>query len=222
MYNQSFMGYFTRIASVLFFKLFFVFSIISQNLVEYSKDFILRDGVYMSLEEFKQQQPSITEFKVSRSSQFSSDAILEAPCKDSISGKIQYCNITGVFGFVQNNTLFLELGVKGMFYRVQILGSLIHYIDLQTRMVTSYDPRYDNPYYYSPYVTQRRTDRLEYILIFETGEKMIFNYRNFSKFLSQKDPELFSELQKSKRKRKMIYYYMLKYNQKHPIYFPKR
>lgn len=216
----NYKGYFARIALILILNLLFVYSSSSQNMIQYNKDFVLTEGVYLSFEEFKQQKPSIVDFKVVRSSQYSSDVSLEAQCVDTLTGKTGVCKIFNVFGFVQNNTLYIELGVKGMFYRVQILGSLIHYFDLQSRIVTSYDPRYDNPYSYTPYVTQRRTDRIEYVIMFETGEKMVFNYRNFSRFLAEKDPELYNELQNTKQKRKMIYYFMLKYNQKHQIYFP--
>ena len=87
----NYKGYFARIALILILNLLFVYSSSSQNMIQYNKDFVLTEGVYLSFEEFKQQKPSIVDFKVVRSSQYSSDVSLEAQCVDTLTGKTGVC-----------------------------------------------------------------------------------------------------------------------------------
>lgn len=200
--------------------LFYALSGTSQNLIKFDENFILRDGVYLSIEEFRRQQPSITNFKIISDGRIGSEIRLQTLCLDTATGNTKTCLIENCWGFVNNNKLYISQNVEGGFFRIHILGSLIHFFDLQTRFVTSHDPRFYNPYSFSPYVTQRRTEQIEYIIVFETGERILFNYRNFSEYLAKNDNELYQELRQSRQRRKMIYHFMLRYNAKHPIFFP--
>jgi hypothetical protein len=58
--------------------------------------------------------------------------------------------------------------------------------------------------------------------VLETGATFLFTYRNFKDFLKQNDEELLAELEKTKNKRDMIHHFLLKYNEKHPVYFPEK
>ena len=163
-----------------------------------------------------QDNPAITDFKVSRGTQFSDQIALEYPCVDK-SGNATKCLVRDCWGYVQNNTVFIAQGTGGYFFRLHIIGALIHYYAIESYSA----PYYDYSYGYPTQRSGRQVQTLEYLIEFETGKKIVFNYKNFSAFLLEKDKELYDELQKTRKKRKMIYHFLIRYNEKHPVYFYK-
>lgn len=183
--------------------------------VPYDKHFPLKDGIYLTFQEFKQQKPTYTQFRIQKSGQFGSTITLERLCED----KKNYCKVDTCWGFVYQNTLYIFQGLYGRFYRIQILGALTHYFAYQ---VYSYSSPYYYDYFYGypVYRTYRGIEAVEKVLDFETGQSFPFVYKAFASFLQQKDPELYEQLRKSKKRKKMIYHYLLRYNERHPISFP--
>ena len=184
------------------------------GMVKYDKNFEFSDGVYLTFEEFRQNNPTITDFKITRGNQFSGQIALEYPCMDK-NGNPSSCVVRDCWGYVQNNTVFIAQGTGGYFFRLHIIGALIHYYAIETYSA----PYYDYSYGYPTYRSGRQAQTMEYLIEFETGSKILFNYRNFSAFLMEKDRELYDELQKTRKKRKMIYHFLIRYNEKHPVYF---
>ena len=64
---------------------------------------------------------------------------------------------------------------------------------------------------------------MQYLLDFETGKIYEFDYQSVEKLIA-KDIELFEEFSKlrKRKKRKLKFLYIRKYNKKHPIYFNKK
>jgi len=207
----------------LFIYLFIVASFFSRayaqqhNKIQYDKTFRFSEGIYMTFDEFKNNEPSIKEYKVVRGSQFSDQISLEYDCYDSTKNRMTKCLVKDCWGYSQNNSVYIARGYGGYFFRLHIIGALIHYFAIETYLEPVYD-YYSG--YYPTHRTQRRTQSKEFVILFETGERFEFNYQNFSRFLGKNDPELYEELQNTKRKRKMIYHFLIKYNEKKPIYFP--
>lgn len=206
-----------------FYKLFhllclFYYTLAAQDTliyVKYDKTISLKDGIYLTFDEFKLQKPSYSQFRVQKNSQFGSNIILERYCED----QNNFCRVDTCWGFVYQNTLYIFQGLIGRFYRVTILGALIHYFEYQVySLATPY--YYDYFYGYPTYRTYRGIEAVEKVFVFENGQSLPFVYKAFASFLQQKDPELYEQLKKSKKRKKMIYYYLLRYNERHPIYFP--
>jgi len=182
-----------------------------------SNEIVFNEGIYLTFSEFQKNSPSIKEFEVKRLGKFGRTINLEYKCFDSISKQITTCIVKNCWAYVSNKTLFISQGEDDSFFRAQIIGALIHYFALETTYEPMhYDYRYGG-YYPNTMGTSRRTVSNEYIIIFETGEQFLFTYRNFANFLKQNDTELYQELEKSKRKRKMIYHFLLRYNEKYPL-----
>ena len=188
------------------------------QMVKYEKGYVFQDGIYLTFEEFRNNKPSIIDFKAARNSQFSSQINLEYDCIDPKSGQKKVCVAHNCWGYVQNNNVFIAQGPGGFYFRLQIIGALIHYYAIEMHAM----PYYDYNYGYPQYRTARHSEGKEYVIEFQTGKKIEFNYKNFSSFLKEKDKELYDELQKTKRKRKMIYHFMIRYNERHDIYLPVR
>ncbi len=208
----------------IFAAIFCFFTLLSNPLnaqndsvyVKYTRDFKLKDGIYQTFNEFKNNKPSLPEFEVVKDRIYGEEGsiILKYPCPDSIGSK-RTCLIDECFAFCKNGVLYLSQGFSGYYYRMFIVGALSHYIAFNRSSM------HDMYFATEPMAYMGSTgDYTEYLLDFETGNSIHFNFRDFSDFLKTHDEELYAELQKTKQKRKMIHHFLLKYNEKHPIYFP--
>jgi hypothetical protein len=193
-----------------------VFAQETPQMVRYDKNFAFRDGIYLSFEEFRNNRPSISAFKVVRNSQFSAEITLEYQCVEEKTGNIKTCIAEKCWGYALNNNVYIAQGISGYYFRLHIIGALIHFYSVEIMPVYYYDYTYGYP----DYRATRRAESREYVVEFATGRKISFNYRDFSRFLLENDRQLYDELQKTKKKKKMIYHFLLKYNEKYPIAFP--
>ena len=187
----------------------------SSSLIKYTRNYKFTDGIYMNFSEFKYNHPSITKFEANEDKNSNEIGIYTLRTnQEDTTGKISDKTIQNCFGFSKKGILYLNNGNYG-FYRMFIIGALSHYI-------ASERDDYPNNYYYGSgaMVTVPTSHSSEFVLDFETGNTFAFTYKNFRDFLKTHDPELFTELEKTKQKRSMIHYFLLKYNEKHPIYFP--
>jgi hypothetical protein len=187
------------------------------NLVKYSHDFRFTDGIFMSFEEFKNNAPSIRKFEVIKNnySYDESYMVLKAMQTDSL-GNAKNKTVINCFGFAKNGVLYFSEG-DNSYFRMFIVGALSHFLHYPQIKLFG-----DNYYVNSLTATKSVSDLRVYLLDFETGDSFIFNYPNFKDFLKTHDAELLNELEHSKNKRDMIHHFLLKYNEKHPIYFPDR
>lgn len=210
---------FVRSFSFLVFLFCLIPQLSAQNdssYVKYTKGFVFNDGIYLSFKEFKNNKPSLNEFEAIKEDLYGEEGsvILKYPCPDSIESA-KKCILKDCFGYCKNNIVYFSQGYSGYYYRMFIIGALSHYIAIHF---------YSNDHMY---ISQEpnafigtTSDYTEYLLDFETGEKFRFTYKDFCNFLINNDKDLYDELQKTKHKRDMIHHFLLKYNDKHPIYFP--
>lgn len=180
-------------------------------LLPYKKGMALNEGIYITLDELRNNNPSIREFTLIADHIYGERGriLLFQACGDSL------CEVKNCFGFYKSGSVYLSQGLPGYFYRIYLMGSLTHFIAF-----SSYGNRNRNAYSGQMFYSGIPDDFSEFILEIESGEVFVFNYKNFLAFLQRKDAELSQELKSSRRKRKMIYYYLLKYNERHPLFFP--
>lgn len=211
---------------------FFVFTLSSlmlsvklnaQNAAYKIRTYEFKDGVYRNSASLYANQPEITEFTIKKAEQGNEIYTIYQPCPDSSDQK-KICEITDAWGFVYQKNLYLAVSVGG-FFRAQIVGALVHFIDVESILVEHTPNFSSSPYYYSNFnydmpTYSRRNTASEYIINIVTGEKIFFTYRNFRNFLKRKDTELYNELIHSKQKRKLIYFFLMKYNDRHPLSIP--
>ena len=102
------------------------------------------------------------------------------------------------------------------------MGVLSHFVANKTTMQSSSNGY--NAYRYSQYYMPNTTSTYEmkqYVLNFETGEIMEFNYKTVEVLL-MKDEELYAKFMgiSRKQKKKLKYMYLREFNKKHPLYIP--
>jgi hypothetical protein len=188
----------------------------SNRMVQYTSDFHFRDGVYANFNEWKNNSPRISDYDVVKTNTLGAQDEVELwySCKDSASSQ-KSCIVKNCFGYVDNGAFYISQGYEGYYFRVFIIGGLTHFLAF-----TSYEDQ--KVYYFSDpsSLIGSANDFSEYVLDFNSGESFIFTYKNFTAFLKERDPELYQQLITSKNKHKMIHHFMIKYNERHPIYIP--
>jgi hypothetical protein len=181
----------------------------------YTAEFEFTDGIYLSFNDFATNNPSIKEFYVKKPTPLTDpyNTELEYRCPDSLKAPGN-CSITDCWGYAYKGDVYIAHSYFAYYFKIQVIGALCHFtglsgVGMQTPsnndVVSGFGA--DNDY-------------RQFMIDFQTGELMIFNYKNLSEFLKLKDNELYQELSQKKKKKKLIFQYLLKYNQRHPIYFP--
>ncbi len=194
-----------------------------QNPAYKIRHYLLNDGVYLSSKSLYNNSPEIRSFKAEKNQTENGNYQLFQSCSDSLH-QDKLCEIKDCWGFVLEGKLFIALSAGG-YFKAQIVGALVHMIDIESVLV-EHSPNYSqSPYYYSNYYTNgpvysRRNTANEYVIDIESGERIYFNYKSFRQFLRKKDPELSNELENSKQKRKLIYFFLMKYNDRHILNIP--
>jgi hypothetical protein len=197
--------------------------------VIYTPAFKFRDGIFLNFEQVKINKPIPKAQIVSEIDYNSFDFFEKLFENDEIElydelGVKQKVKIEKIWGFSDKGILFVNLNDD--FHRIPVFGSISHFIADKTYV--------DYPYHYNPYSTYYRYDSyyysddrntktvmLQYLLDFETGKVYEFDVKS-TEYLLSKDPDLFEEFSKlsGRKKNKLKFLYVRKYDQKHPVYFP--
>jgi len=199
-------------------------SIVVRTSIKYSAEFRFKDGVYLTFEHFKNNNPipyrniiipKIPDMTLLSDYLLSTDSILFS----DVDGKKYRIAANEIWGYSKNG--FPQILYNGEFNRIPILGAISHFVANKTIIVD----RYQDPYSYRYGTTTRsqiqNTELYEYLLDFETGKVAEFGEKSVEVIL-MRTPELydeFNELSKSK-KRKLKYVYLRKYNDLNPIFIP--
>jgi len=203
------------------------FSTFAQNeQIKYSPTFKFKDGIFENIQQVKKNKP-IPKSQIVTNIDYKNFDFFERLLEqktiaiyDNL-GVNREINTKTIWGFSDKGILYIN--INGTFNRIPVFGKISHFIADKT--VVEYDPYYSpgsyNNYYNSTQYTTK-TVMMQYLLDFETGKIYNFNYQSVEKLISN-DTDLFEEFSqlKKRKKKKLKFLYIRKYNNKHPIYFPK-
>lgn len=219
-----------------------------REMVEFTPDFRFNDGIFLNFDQVKENRP-ISKARILTSADYNArDFFKQVFANDKIyfydaMGMRQEVSNDEIWGYARNGILYVQ--VQGGFNRITYVGNICHFVaDITTYDRRYYGSPYGSPYgyydpyyspysynyyspYYSPYympyrpTTVSRNELVQYMIEFETGTLVEYDLKNVE-LLLMKDPELYDEFMKlSKRKKKqMMFLYLRKYNEKHPLYLP--
>ncbi|MCQ2252493.1 MAG: hypothetical protein MJZ61_03470 [Bacteroidales bacterium] len=191
----------------------------------YDQDFAFTDGLYLTKDDFKNNKP-IEKSQINSNIDPTDLSYFEHLVEnkrislfDKVGNEITI-ESDKVFGFCNDGTVYINY--NGTFSRMGIIGSICHFLGTKTifHNATPYMGMYGyyRPVYHQPTTSQ---EPQQYFYEFDTGK--ILEYTSDSmEHLLQADPELhdeFTDLSKKKRNAK-LFYYMRKFNEKHPLYVP--
>ena len=215
---------FRKFSVFLVYSFFYVLTPLfgQQKAVQYTRDFEFKEGIYLSIRDFKNNRPISRSKVIFKSNKDDKDFFRYVLDNTTFSytdssGKEQQVKTNDAWGYSSNGTLYVNHGTD--FNRVTIVGSLCHFVASIPMRIGVSDPFYNNQPFDNrdqyTYVTE------QFIIDFETGKILPFNADNMEALLSR-DEVLYKDFTalKKKQKRDSIFLYLRKYNEKHPVYFP--
>lgn len=203
--------------------------------VKYTPEFRFEDGFYLSFTMVK-NNTSIPLARIitnlDRSDQNFYNRLLDEKTFSFFdeNGVKQVVSTNKLWGFSRNGVLYIKLS-EG-YHRVTIIGKICHFVATITSYENRYyDPyygspynygsRYYNPYYSSPPRQSRNQEVKQYLIDFESGKILEYDVKSVE-ILLMKDPELYDEYMalRKKKKKQLKFYYIRKFNERNPLYFP--
>ena len=193
------------------------YCVFAQPGIEYNKDFRFKEGIYLTFRQFKNNTPIPNLSIISKYNKNEINFLSKLVLKNKISyldsaGKGQEVKTNDIWGYSNNNIVYINY--EGGFNRIPIIGNICHF----TAIITVYNELYETNTY-DPGGYAAREFR-QYILDFETGEVLFYVISNLEVIL-KRDQQLYDEFSalKKRQKRKSMFIYLRKYNERHPAYF---
>jgi len=187
------------------------------GLVRYRGGFDFKEGIYLRFEAFRDNAPTIP-LKELTDAQGRPVTDLMRGDKlfhlDSSSVRLPV-PLDNVWGLCNNNVIYLRAGDG--FYRIGMMGSLCHVLYESSYQDFS---NYGSGYMMGGPVT--RTVQEQRILDMETGAFLSLNAATMEQLL-QRDVVLYEEwsaVPVKKRKEEVIFLFLRRYNDRHPLFFP--
>lgn len=194
----------------------------SLKLVEYSPGFRFREGIYINHHQINSNKPIPLSRIITKHNKNDFDFYEKLLSEEKVSyydsyGLKKELEVVNLRGFCRRGSIYINWGDD--FSRVTVVGSICHFVS----SVTVYEdqPHYNNYNYYNVPTTTSRTELRQYIMNFNTGKIVDYNYESILVFLMP-DTELYDEFNnlKKKKKKQMKFLYIRKFNEKHKLYIP--
>jgi hypothetical protein len=194
------------------------------TLIKYFPGIALNEGIYVNFINFKQNAPIPPEnilTKVDLNSFYFYELLFQ-------NEKIAFINLSNdtvvlesknIWGYCNAGIVYIQLNNE--FCRIHQVGAMSHFVGKKTVFDNNYiDPAlYWQNQGYRPQTS--REEMQEYILDFESGALVEFELKSFEALL-KRDEELYNEFNalSLKKKNQLKFYYLKKFNDRNPIYFP--
>ena len=206
--------------------------------VLYTPDFEFVEGIYMSYEEFRDNDPSIREEaiitdKYNWEDQFKlvdPDAWEKLFSQVEISyygpdGNIVELKPRKVWGYSTGKHIYIRSG--RYFNRIFTIGAIMHFMELYSMPSFNQKPGYTMMKEGKPLfvpANERNVGSSPHMVDYYTGEVLNYCFEGLTTLL-KRDPELFEEftpIKRQKKKKEQMFPILRRFNDKHPSYFPVR
>ncbi len=191
--------------------------------VEYSFEFRFKDGIYLNYEEFKNNAPSVTKYRI-----IDSDGLWnEQVDKKLVVKRIEYKDSEGRKKVLKRKDIW-GISYDGQPYylkrkqlhKILKVGSIM-YIYIPSLNYPDVNSVYESPRGQMPIATDF-FDITKNLIDFHSGEFYSYTPQDFE-YLIRDDAELYESylsLPGHNAKKHNILKYLQEYNERHPIYFP--
>jgi len=193
----------------------FIFFILEVNLIAQNEK--LKSGIYLNFQNFKNNNPLPIE-KIcfeKKAGLFLIDNLVNNDKFTFVddSGFVREFYTKNIWGFYENGNIYIKRNRE--FFKIIYVGKISFFISkIQTVMS-------EQLFEMSPYKRIFPNEEFkQYLLDFETGQVYDFNEKNLEKLLAN-DTLLYNEFKSlsKKQKKQLKFYYIRRYNEKHPLPF---
>lgn len=185
--------------------------------VLYNSDFRFKDGIYLTFENFRHNKPVPKEDIISDFNREEIDFVRNVVSIKMISykdnaGIVREIAPAKLWGFCENNSVYIRF--SGDFNKIVVMGNICHFTALYTTYLSG------GPTSPSGTMTGAPVESVQqYVLDMKTGKVFDFVLPNMEK-LYERDEVLYKEFMSMKKgkRRKMIFFYLRKYNERNPLH----
>lgn len=184
--------------------------------VAYSRDFEFREGIYLTIDQFKLNRPIPISAIISPIPKTDLNFLTQVLDQKTVTfkderGQEQKLETSTIWGYCRNRSIYLNFNKA--FNRLNVIGSICHFTS--EVVVTSYQ----DPTYYGRGINNSYRELKQFILNTETNKIADFTVSSMEDAM-QDDAELLSEFEQLRKKQKTnsIFIYLRKFNEKHPLY----
>lgn len=206
--------------AILFCFLMTVAAVAQTDSVVYTQGFNFAEGVYLNFSQFRNNKPLPKSRIVLEGDSTRPDILKQTLSKTTFqwrdsNGVVQTTKVNTVWGYSENKTVYTLLNAQ--FNRIVVIGSICHFTSYVTDYRYTGPGTYPNQQYGVPVETLQ-----QYILDVASGQFYVFQVSSME-FVLQRDPVLYAGYAalKKKQKRDQMFIYLRKYNEKHPLMFPR-
>lgn len=209
-----------RCVAILFWFLITVVAAAQTDSVVYTQGFGFTEGVYLNFSQFRNNKPLPKSSIILDGDSTRPDILKQTLSKTTFqwrdsNGVVQSTKVNTVWGYSENKTVYTLL--NSQFNRIVVIGSICHFTSYVTDYRYTGPGTYPNQQYGAPVETLQ-----QYVLDVATGQFYAFQV-SVMEYILQRDPQLYAEYTglKKKQKRDQMFIYLRKYNEKHPLMFPR-
>jgi hypothetical protein len=210
-----------RYIKLLFFIVLSI-NVSAQDSVAYSRDYEFKEGVFLTLQHFLNNEPVLKSDIITSVPMNQVDFLKEVMQQKTIkykdaAGVEKTLEVSTVWGYCQNRALYLNFNKE--FNRLNTIGSLCHFAATVTTPTSSYR----DPMGYNYGINTTYQELRQFVYDSSTNKVYDFNTKTME-FLLKKDDALYKEFMKLKKRKKAdsLFIYLRKYNEKHPLYLAKK
>jgi hypothetical protein len=204
-----------RTAILILFYLFPVSLFCIPDSVAYSRDYEFKEGIFLTVEQFKTNSPVLKSSIISSYPKSQVDFMKQITDQRYITfkaadGSEQKVETMSIWGYAQNRSIFINFNNE--FNRINQIGLLSLFTAAVQAPIGYTDPM-------NTYGINTSDEMRQFIFDVRTNKAVNFDVHNMEIIL-QDDPELYAEFMKLKKRKKAdsIFIYLRKYNEKHPLY----
>jgi len=207
---------------VLFFYVTVACGAVPPDSIAYSKDFVFKEGLYISYDQFKHNTPVEIKEIIFDYDKTKLDFLKTVTGKKEIvflndSNQKTTVKTSDIWGYCQNQAIYIRYNDD--FFRVPIVGSIFHFLGYQ---YVSAGGGFGSPSIYgnSQVYQGAVKEQTQFIFDNQTRQIMLFDVNTIDLILLR-DEDLHKEFMalSNKKKRQSTFLYLRKYNEKHPLYF---
>ncbi len=205
---------------------FFVSSVLSQSVrfrdsVPLTPEFQFKDGIFLSFKQVKNNNPVPRSLIITNLNKldlnFYNKLLSASRITILYNGKIVSVPVSKIWGYSDGGSLYIHW--KDDFGKITNKGWLAHFASVVIEKTYADNPQY---WYYDQYYFDTRTSEQlkQFILDFKTGKVYPFTPKSLLKLFFTYDLDLYMEYKKlpPRKQKKLLFYYIRKFNQKHKIY----
>ena len=196
----------------------------AQEVIQYAPGYEFSEGIYLTFEQFINNNPIAKSSIISKLDKSDTEFLPNILDEKTFSYKdesdsLQTLNSENVWGFSRNGVIFIR--VENDYNRIAVLGNISHFVATITIYNNGMNNPFMNPYFGPAGMPTTSQEIRQMIMDYKTGRTIDFNQENMENIL-QRDQRLFDEFNslKKSQKKDLLFLYLRKYNEKHPIFFP--